>query len=91
VTDSDRADGSGGGGLDKLTSKLTGFISDAKNVKTSQFVCSMAALCHVDLDLANWVWVEMFPRLWKILADTQRTVCGVGGDSDTLYFTGGRG
>ena len=84
MTDSDRADGSGGGGLDKLTSKLTGFISDAKNVKTSQFVCSTAALCHVDLDLAYWVWMEMFPRLWKTLAEAQRNVRG-GGDG------GGRG
>ena len=74
VTDSDRADGSGGGGLDKLTSKLTGFISDAKNIKTSQFVSSVAALCHMDLDLSYWLWVEMFPKLWKILSEGQRTV-----------------
>ena len=74
VTASDRADGSSGGGLDKLTTKLTGFISDAKNIKTSQFVLSLSALCHVDTDLAYWVWVELFPKLWGILAETQRMV-----------------
>lgn len=74
VTDSDRADGTSGVGLDKLTSKLTGFISDAKNVKTSQFVMSVSALCHLDTDLAYWTWVELFPKLWRVLSETQRAV-----------------
>ena len=72
--DSDRGDGGCSGALEKLTTKLTGFISDARNVKSSQFVLSVAALCHMDTDLAYWVWVEMFPKLWGVLSERQRSV-----------------
>ena len=72
--DSDRGDGGGSGALEKLTTKLSGFISDARNIKTSQFVLSVASLCYMDTELAYWVWVEMFPKIWGILAEAQRTV-----------------
>ena len=74
--DSDRADGGGSGALEKLTTKLSGFLSDARNIKTSQFVLSATALCHMDTDLAYWMWVELFPKLWGALSERQRTVSG---------------
>ena len=72
--DSDRADGGGSGALEKLTSKLSGFLSDARNIKASQFVLSAIALCYMETDLAYWMWVELFPKLWAVLSDRQRTV-----------------
>ena len=72
--DCDHADGGGSGALEKLASKLTGFISDARNMKSSQFVLSVASLCYMDTDLAYCVWVELFPKLWGILGERQRTV-----------------
>ncbi len=77
--DSDRADGGGSGALEKLTTKLTGFLSDARNVKSSQFLLSATALCYMDTDLAYWMWVETFPKLWGILSERQRTVRERGG------------
>ena len=74
--DSDRGDGGGSGALEKLTTKLSGFISDARSIKTSQFVLSVASLCYMDTDLAYAVWVEMFPKLWGVLSETQKTVSG---------------
>ncbi len=74
VADSDRGNGGGSGALEKLTTKLSGFISDAHNIKTSQFVLSVASLCYMDTDLAYWVWVEMFPKMWAVLSESQRTV-----------------
>lgn len=73
--DSDVADGGGSGALEKLASKLTGFISDARSIKTSQFVLSTAALCYLDTELSHYTWVEMFPRLWSILSERQQNVC----------------
>ena len=74
--DSDRSDSVGSGALEKLTTKLSGFISDAHNIKTSQFVLSAASLCHMNTDLAYWLWVELFPKLWGVLSDRQRAVRG---------------
>ena len=74
--DSDKGDGSGSGALEKLANKLTQFLSDSKSVKCSQFVVSLAHLCHADTQLAYDTWIELFPKLWSALSERQRQVGG---------------
>lgn len=31
-------------------------------------------LCHISTTLAEKTWVQLFPRLWKILSDRQQHV-----------------
>ena len=72
--DSDRGEDGKGGGLEKLASKLTSFLTDARSIKTGQYLTSVAHLCHLDTELAHQVWVDLFPRVWGALSDRQREV-----------------
>ena len=72
--DSDRGDGSGVGALDKLSTKLSQFLSELKTVKTGQYLLSLAQLCYADTQLAYDMWVQLFGRLWSCLSDQQRQV-----------------
>ncbi len=71
-------DSSGGedgrGTLEKLASKLNTFLTDARTIKTGQYLVSMAHLCHHDTQLAHQVWVDLFPRIWTALSESQREV-----------------
>ena len=77
--DSDRADGSGGDALDKLSSKLSQFLSELKGIKCGQYLLSLVQLCYVDTELARDTWVGLFGRLWGSLTDQQRKVGREGG------------
>ena len=75
--DSDRPDGGGSGALEKLSTKLSSFISEARGVKCDQLLLSMVQLCYHDTQLSCDVWVEMFPKMWATISDRQRTVSDV--------------
>ena len=72
--DGDRGNGGGVGALDKLSSKLSQFLSDLRTVKSGQYLLSLIHLCYVDTDLAYRTWVGLFPHLWNCLNDQQREV-----------------
>ena len=72
--DSDRPDGGGSGALEKLSSKLSSFISEARGVKCDQLLLAVVQLCYHDTQLCYDMWVEVFPKLWATLTDRQRTV-----------------
>ena len=74
--DSDRGDGSGSGALEKLASKLGGFLSDLRGIQTQQYLLSLTQLCHADTQLAYDLWVHLFPQLWGVLSERQRQVSG---------------
>ncbi len=63
-----------GGALKKLSSKLNSFLTDARTIKTGQYLISLAHLCHLDTELAHHVWIDLFPRVWTALSDAQREV-----------------
>ncbi|XP_064401908.1 transformation/transcription domain-associated protein-like isoform X2 [Halichondria panicea] len=63
-----------GGALKKLASKLNSFLTDARTIKTGQYLISLAHLCHLDTELAHHVWIDLFPRVWTALSDAQREV-----------------
>lgn len=58
----------------KMIKKHYEFILASRNITTDQFLVAAAQLCHMDTSLAEYVWLSMFPKLWSILEEDQRTV-----------------
>lgn len=48
------------------------FYQGANEVYTSHFLAGTAQLCHMDTGLAEWVWKQLFPRVWAILSEKQQ-------------------
>ena len=57
-----------------LLTKLMKFQESLRDMKTITFLAATAQLCHMDTSLAQHLWIQLFPRLWKILSDKQQTV-----------------
>lgn len=58
----------------KMIKKHYEFIQVSRNVTTEQFLVAAAQLCHMDTSLAEHMWLALFPKLWAILEDDQRSV-----------------
>lgn len=43
-----------------------------RKVRTEQLLVATAQLCHMDTGLAENVWLNIFPRLWAILDESQQ-------------------
>ena len=88
--DTERGDGGGMGALNKLSSKLSQFLSELKSVKSGQYLLSLAQLCYADTKLAYEMWSKLFPRLWAALSDQQRQVhvhvCGACTCTQGVYY-----
>lgn len=56
--------------LMQIIKKQGRFIEDAKKVKTEQLLLATSQLCHLDTKLAERVWLDMFPRMWSILDES---------------------
>lgn len=65
---------SSGETLAQLVSRQIKFLESIKSFKTCDFLKAAAQLCHMDTSLTEQVWLNMFPQLWKILHDRERTV-----------------
>lgn len=42
--------------------------------QTGALLNALVQLCHISTPLAERSWVQLFPRLWKILSDRQQHV-----------------
>ncbi|KAK7066693.1 hypothetical protein SK128_022508, partial [Halocaridina rubra] len=58
--------------LHLLLSRQAKFMENVKEVCTPQFLAAVSQLCHMDTNLAEWTWLQFFPRLWKILSEKQQ-------------------
>ena len=59
-----------------MLNKEAKFFDDIKKTTTGQLLQSMSQICHSDAQLAHDVWIAMFPRIWKVLNDSQMTLLG---------------
>ncbi|KAF5284945.1 hypothetical protein FQA39_LY16900 [Lamprigera yunnana] len=57
----------------KLITKHFEFVEVSNNVTTDCFLAATAQLCHMDTNLAEQIWLQLFPRLWDILDEQQRS------------------
>lgn len=58
----------------KMIKKHHEFIQASRSITTDQFLVAAAQLCHMDTSLAEHVWLSLFPKLWAILEEDQRSV-----------------
>lgn len=58
--------------LQLLLTRQAKFLESLRDVKTVTFLSALAQLCHVNTQLTHDIWVEMFPRLWKVLNERQQ-------------------
>ncbi|GIY45226.1 hypothetical protein CDAR_3771 [Caerostris darwini] len=56
-----------------LISKQLKFYESLSQMKTIHFLDATAQLCHLDTALAQYLWIQLFPRLWKIFTEKQQT------------------
>lgn len=58
--------------LTKLISKQWDFLEANRKIRTEQLLIATSQLCHMDTQLAEKVWLDVFPRLWSILDESQQ-------------------
>ncbi|KAM9426090.1 transformation/transcription domain-associated protein [Pholidichthys leucotaenia] len=61
-----------GNQLHMLTNRHDKFLDSLREVKTGALLNALVQLCHISTSLAERTWVQIFPRLWKILSDRQQ-------------------
>ncbi|KAI1895994.1 hypothetical protein AGOR_G00090240 [Albula goreensis] len=68
----EQADRDAGNQLHMLTNRHDKFLDSLREVKTGALLNALVQLCHISTPLAERTWVQLFPRLWKILSDRQQ-------------------
>ncbi|XP_035793214.1 transcription-associated protein 1-like isoform X2 [Anopheles albimanus] len=58
--------------LVKLISRQADFMEANRKVRTEQLLVATAQLCHMDTQLAEKVWLDLFPKLWELLDANQQ-------------------
>ncbi|PRD33039.1 UNVERIFIED_CONTAM: Trrap [Trichonephila clavipes] len=58
--------------LQALLIKQLKFHETFGQMKTVHFLNAAAQLCHLDTALAQHLWIQLFPRLWKIFSEKQQ-------------------
>ncbi|KAM4631836.1 transformation/transcription domain-associated protein isoform 1-T1 [Discoglossus pictus] len=61
-----------GNQLHMLTNRHDKFLDSLREVKTGALLSAFVQLCHISTSLAEKIWIQLFPRLWKILSDRQQ-------------------
>uniref|UniRef100_A0A672Q252 Transformation/transcription domain-associated protein-like n=1 Tax=Sinocyclocheilus grahami TaxID=75366 RepID=A0A672Q252_SINGR len=68
----EQAERDAGNQLHMLTNRHDKFLDSLREVKTGALLNALVQLCHISTPLAEKTWVQLFPRLWKILSDRQQ-------------------
>ena len=64
-------------GLATLVNRQMKFLETGREVTTSQFLEAVAQLAHMDTSLAESLWLDLFPRIWKVLGERQQQALSV--------------
>lgn len=49
-------------------------MKNSKDLTSTQFLNATAQLAHMDTGLAEWLWLQFFPKIWKIIDERQQQV-----------------
>ncbi|KAI1279601.1 Transformation/transcription domain-associated protein [Halotydeus destructor] len=60
--------------LQFLLTKQIKFLDSLKETRTLNFLIAISQLCHMDTQLAQHMWIQLFPLLWKTLNDRQQAL-----------------
>ncbi|XP_023171663.2 transcription-associated protein 1 [Drosophila hydei] len=58
--------------LVELIYKQAEFLEANRNIRTEQMLVATSQLCHMDTQLAESVWLAIFPSIWGIFTEDQR-------------------
>ncbi|KAF0288488.1 Transformation/transcription domain-associated protein [Amphibalanus amphitrite] len=58
--------------LQLIVARQAKFLEGGKEVRTSHFLAALVQLCHSDQPLAERIWLDFFPRVWKTLTERQQ-------------------
>lgn len=64
-------------GLATLVNRQIKFLESGREVTCSRFLEAVAQLAHMDTPLAESLWLELFPRIWKVLGERQQQALSV--------------
>ncbi|XP_048245320.1 transformation/transcription domain-associated protein-like isoform X4 [Haliotis rufescens] len=62
--------------LQTLLQREAKFLESCREVKTVQYLQSLSQLSHSNTELAHMSWLDLFPRIWKILSEKQQQLLG---------------
>lgn len=60
--------------LQSILQKQSKFLDSLRETRVITFLTSMSQLCHMDTTLAQHMWIQMFPRIYKILSERQQNL-----------------
>ncbi|GFN80649.1 transformation/transcription domain-associated protein [Plakobranchus ocellatus] len=61
-----------GQSLKTLLGREAKFLDNCREVKTHEYLDALCQLAHNSTDLAHITWLDLFPRIWKILTEKQQ-------------------
>ena len=76
-TDPMTLSGTNKAGLATLVNRQMKFLDGAREVTTANFLEAVTQLAHMDTPLAESLWLELFPRIWKVLGERQQQALSV--------------
>lgn len=56
-----------------LVVRQTKFLELCREIKTTHFLNATSQLCHLETSLAERIWLDLMPRVWKVMTDKQQT------------------
>ncbi|KAJ8314001.1 hypothetical protein KUTeg_008562 [Tegillarca granosa] len=62
--------------LSTLLQRQAKFLDGCREVRTVSYLSSLSQLCHSNTDLTHIVWVDLYPRIWKVLSEKQQQMLG---------------
>lgn len=60
--------------LQQLVQRQGRFLEGLRELRLGAFLNATVQLCHLDTPLAQHLWQQLMPRLWKVLSDRQQSV-----------------
>lgn len=64
-------------GLATLVNRQIKFLESGREVTSAQFLVAVGQLAHMDTSLAESLWLDLFPRIWKVLGERQQQALSV--------------
>ncbi|KAK8783726.1 hypothetical protein V5799_009909, partial [Amblyomma americanum] len=62
--------------LQQLVQRQGRFLEGVRELRLGAFLSATVQLCHLDTPLAQHLWLQLMPRLWKVLNDRQQSYLG---------------
>ncbi|XP_053373271.1 transformation/transcription domain-associated protein-like isoform X1 [Mercenaria mercenaria] len=62
--------------LQTLLQRQAKFLENCREVKTVQYLGALSQLCHSSTDLSHISWMDLYPRIWKVLSEKQQQMLG---------------